>query len=42
MANIRKQCSWIHIKQKGKATDKAKDFVRVAVANASVEKAFCD
>jgi heterodisulfide reductase subunit A-like polyferredoxin len=34
MANIRDQCSWVHMKQKPEATDKAEDLVRMAVANA--------
>jgi heterodisulfide reductase subunit A-like polyferredoxin len=34
MANIRDQCSWVHMKQKEEATHKAKDLVRMAVANA--------
>jgi heterodisulfide reductase subunit A-like polyferredoxin len=34
MANIRDQCSWVHMGQKTEATDKAKDLVRMAVANA--------
>jgi len=34
MANIRDQCSWVHMRQKGEATEKAKDLVRMAVANA--------
>ena len=34
MANIRDQCSWVHMKQKDEATDKAEDLVRMAVANA--------
>lgn len=34
MANIRDQCSWVHMKQKDEATDKAQDLVRMAVANA--------
>ena len=34
MANIRDQCSWVHMKQKDEATDKAKDLLRMAVANA--------
>jgi heterodisulfide reductase subunit A-like polyferredoxin len=34
MANIRDQCSWVHMKQKGEATEKAEDLVRMAVANA--------
>jgi len=36
MANIRNQCSWVHAKEKGKATDKAKDLVRMAVARANL------
>lgn len=34
MANIREQCSWVHMKEKKKATQKAKDLVRMAVARA--------
>jgi heterodisulfide reductase subunit A-like polyferredoxin len=36
MANIRDQCSWVHMKQKPEATDKAKDLVRMAIANAQL------
>ncbi|MFA5313428.1 MAG: FAD-dependent oxidoreductase, partial [Methanomassiliicoccales archaeon] len=32
MANIRDQCSWIHMHEPEKATQKAKDLVRMAVA----------
>jgi heterodisulfide reductase subunit A len=32
MANIRDQCSWVHMEQRKEATDKAKDLVRMAVA----------
>jgi heterodisulfide reductase subunit A len=32
MANIRDQCSWIHMHEQGKATEKAKDLLRMAVA----------
>jgi heterodisulfide reductase subunit A len=32
MANIREHCSWVHSKEKEKATQKAKDIVRMAVA----------
>ena len=32
MANIRDQCSWVHPHEPEKATDKAKDLVRMAVA----------
>jgi heterodisulfide reductase subunit A-like polyferredoxin len=38
MANIRNQDSWVHMKQPEKATDKAKDLVRMAVARASLLK----
>jgi len=34
MANIREQCSWVHADQPEKATEKAKDIVRMAVARA--------
>ncbi|MBW2039730.1 MAG: CoB--CoM heterodisulfide reductase iron-sulfur subunit A family protein [Deltaproteobacteria bacterium] len=34
MANIRDQCSWVHMKDKEGATQKAKDLLRMAVANA--------
>ena len=34
MANIRDQCSWVHMKDKEAATQKAKDLLRMAVANA--------
>jgi len=34
MANIREQCSWVHAHQQMKATEKAKDIVRMAVARA--------
>lgn len=32
MANIRDQCSWVHMHEKEAATQKAKDLVRMAVA----------
>jgi heterodisulfide reductase subunit A len=32
MANIRDQCSWIHMHEPEKATEKSKDLVRMAVA----------
>jgi heterodisulfide reductase subunit A len=34
MANIRDQCSWVHSQEPKKATEKAKDLVRMAVAKA--------
>jgi len=35
MANIREQCSWVHPKEPEKATEKANDLVRMAVARAT-------
>ncbi len=32
MANIREHCSWVHAKEKEKATEKAKDIIRMSVA----------
>ncbi|MEW6533915.1 MAG: FAD-dependent oxidoreductase [Thermodesulfobacteriota bacterium] len=34
MANIREHCSWVHMQEKDKATEKAIDLVRMAVARA--------
>jgi len=34
MANIRDQCSWVHMHEPERATEKAKDLVRMAVAKA--------
>jgi len=36
MTNIRDQCSWVHRQEPEKATEKAKDLVRMAVAKASL------
>jgi heterodisulfide reductase subunit A len=36
MANIRDQCSWIHMKEPEAATKKAKDLVKMAVAKAAL------
>jgi len=36
MANIRDQCSWVHMDKKEEATEKAKDLVRMAVARAAL------
>jgi heterodisulfide reductase subunit A len=36
MANIRNQCTWCHSDEKEKATEKAKDLVRMAVARVSL------
>jgi heterodisulfide reductase subunit A len=38
MANIRDQCSWVHMQDPDGATDKVKDLVRMAVAKASFVK----
>lgn len=35
-ANIRDQCSWVHMKDWDRATQKAKDLVRMAVARAAL------
>jgi len=34
MANIRDQCSWVHMKKPAEATAKAKDLIRMALAKA--------
>ena len=39
MANIRDQCSWVHMHEPEKATAKAKDLVRVAVAKVKLNEA---
>jgi len=36
MANIRNQCSWVHADAPDKATEKAKELVRMAVAKAAL------
>jgi heterodisulfide reductase subunit A len=36
MANIREQCSWVHAKEPRKATEKAKETVKMAVAKAAL------
>jgi heterodisulfide reductase subunit A len=36
MANIRDQCSWVHMHEPAKATQKAKDLVRMVVAKAGL------
>jgi heterodisulfide reductase subunit A len=38
MTNIRDQCSWVHMREPEKATQKAKDLVRSIVAKASLLK----
>jgi heterodisulfide reductase subunit A len=39
MANIRDQCSWVHMEEPERATQKAKDLVRMAVAKARLNTA---
>ncbi len=39
MANIREHCSWVHMKDRAAATDKAKDLVRSAVGRARMLEA---
>jgi heterodisulfide reductase subunit A len=36
MANIREHCSWVHHKEPKKATEKAKEIIRMAVARAGL------
>jgi heterodisulfide reductase subunit A len=36
MANIREHCSWVHLYEKGPATEQAKDLVRMSVARAAL------
>jgi len=36
MANIREQCSWVHLNDRKAATEKAKDLVKMAVAKAAL------
>src|SRR3972149_4208956 len=38
MANIREHCSWVHLYEPEKATEKAKDLVRMAVAKVALLK----
>ena len=38
MANIRDQCSWVHMHEPEKATEKAKDLIRMTVAKARLEE----
>jgi heterodisulfide reductase subunit A len=38
MANIRDQCSWVHMHEPERATEKSKDLVRMAVAKARLLK----
>ena len=36
MANIREQCSWVHMEEPARAQEKAKDLIRMAVAKAAL------
>ena len=36
MVNIRDQCSWVHMQEKEKGTEKAKDLIRMGVAKAAL------
>jgi len=36
MANIREHCSWVHMHEPEKATEKAKDIIRMSVAKAAL------
>jgi heterodisulfide reductase subunit A len=38
MTNIREQCSWVHMHDKEKATEKAKDLVRMTIAKSTLLK----
>lgn len=42
MANIREQCSWVHLHDRRAATEKAKDLVKMAVAKATLLKPASD
>ena len=38
MANIRDQCSWVHMNQPEEATEKAKELVQMVVAKARLSQ----
>jgi heterodisulfide reductase subunit A len=38
MANIRNQCSWVHKENMGRATEKSRDLVRMAVAKVALHE----
>ncbi|UCE38493.1 MAG: FAD-dependent oxidoreductase [Thermoplasmata archaeon] len=38
MTNIREQCSWVHMKEPEKATEKAKDLIKMAVSKAQLDQ----
>jgi len=39
LANIRDQCSWVHMREPAKATEKAQDLVRMAIAKVRLDSA---
>jgi heterodisulfide reductase subunit A len=41
MANIRDQCTWVHMHEPAAATQKSKDLVRMAVAKAAMLEPLC-
>jgi len=42
VANIREQCSWVHLSEKKKATIKAKEIIEMAIAKAELLEAIDD
>ncbi|MFX1456147.1 MAG: hydrogenase iron-sulfur subunit [Promethearchaeota archaeon] len=42
VANIREQCSWVHLSEKEEATKKAKDIIEMAIAKAELLEAIDD
>ena len=36
--NIRDQCSWVHMNEKEKATEKTKDLIRMGIAKAALDR----
>lgn len=38
LANIRDQCSWVHMREPARATEKAKDLLRIAAAKVRLDK----
>ncbi|MFX1275925.1 MAG: hydrogenase iron-sulfur subunit [Promethearchaeota archaeon] len=42
VANIREQCSWVHLSENKKATEKAKDLIEMAIAKAELLEAVDD
>ena len=42
MANLREQCSWVHMHEKEAATDKAYDLVKMAVSRVGINEALTE